>query len=77
MDCEMLATKTVEIEVGNEIMRIITTQGGALSPLLWSLKADKLLDTLINLGGNCQGYGDDIVIIPWGKFEGSLCDRVQ
>ena len=40
-----------------------------LSPLLWSLVVDDLLERLTSNGIRCQGYADDIVILARGKFE--------
>jgi len=55
----------------------VCPQGGVLSPLLWSLLVDELLDRLTRRGILCQGYADDIVIIARGKYEETLCDIIQ
>ena len=48
-----------------------------LSPLLWSLIEDDLLELLTSNRICCQGYADDIVILASGKFVDTLCDIVQ
>ncbi len=77
----VLHTRIAETTVGESKIRLGTTrgcpQGGVLSPLLWSLVVDELLELLTNNGIRCQGYADDIVIVARGKFENTLCDIVQ
>ncbi len=77
----VLHTRIAETTVGESKIRLGTTrgcpQGGVLSPLLWSLVVDELLELLTNNGIRCQGYADDIVIMARGKFENTLCDIVQ
>ena len=48
-----------------------------LSPLLWSLVVEDLLELVTRNGIRCQGYADDIVILARGKFVDTLCDIVQ
>jgi len=76
----MLATRTAETNVGGNHFQISTNrgwpQGGVLSPLIWSLVVDKLLEILTGNGVPSLGYVDDIVIMAKGKFEGTLCDLV-
>ncbi|XP_049315637.1 uncharacterized protein LOC125779115 [Bactrocera dorsalis] len=70
-----------ETTVGESKIRLSTTrgcpQGGVLSPLLWSLIVDELLELLTSNGIRCLGYADDIVIMARGRFENTLCDIVQ
>ncbi|XP_055850655.1 uncharacterized protein LOC129915201 [Episyrphus balteatus] len=77
----MLSTRTAEATTGVTTQKIITTrgcpQGGVLSPLLWSLVVDELLEHLTSLGIRCLGFADDIVITAYGKFEETLCDIIQ
>lgn len=77
----MLRTRVAETEIGNSSIAVLTTrgcpQGGVLSPLLWCLVVDELLDKLTSEGITVQGYADDIVIIARGKWEEVLCDLVQ
>jgi len=67
--------------IGGQSSTVSTTrgchQGGVLSPLLWSLLLDELLDRLTRRGILCQGYADDIGIIARGKYEETLCDIIQ
>ena len=52
-------------------------QGGVLSPLLWSLVVDKLLQNLTEQGISCIGYADDVVAVVRGKSDSTLCDLLQ
>lgn len=52
-------------------------QGGVLSPLLWALVVDELLDLLTKAGFEVQGYADDLVIVIRGKYGAVISDRVQ
>lgn len=52
-------------------------QGGVLSPTLWSIVVDSLLDELQEKGFTAQGYADDIAIIIRGKHEGILTSLMQ
>ena len=52
-------------------------QGGVLSPLLWSLVVDRLLQNLTEQGISCIGYADDVVAVVRGKFDSTLCDLLQ
>jgi hypothetical protein len=66
-------------------------QGGLLSPLLWSVAVDELIEGLSENGCYTQGCADDIAILIGGKFlnivpelfQGALsmvqewCDRTQ
>jgi ribonuclease HI len=52
-------------------------QGGVLSPLLWALVVDDLLDLLTKAGFEVQGYAVDLVIIIRGKYGSVISDRVQ
>ena len=38
---------------------------------------DELLVKLRQMGFECIGYADDLVIIVSGKFEDTICDRMQ
>lgn len=52
-------------------------QGGVLSPLLWNLVMDELLETLSKNGHKTLGYADDLVIMTPGKYNGIVRDRMQ
>lgn len=79
--CELLKSRIAETKVGNKTIKVSTTrgcpQGGVLSPLMWSLVVDELLEKITNCGIRCIGYADDIVLIARGKFESTLCEIIQ
>jgi hypothetical protein len=52
-------------------------QGGVLSPLLWNLVVDRILNVTNDLGFNTFAYADDIVIIVQGKFTHTVRDVMQ
>jgi len=52
-------------------------QGGVLSPLLWNIVLDTLINHLTNNGFYTVANADDIVILQTGKFVNTLCDRAQ
>src|SRR3978361_1429092 len=53
------------------------SSGGVLSPLLWNLVADGLLNKLSRQGFRIQGYADDLVILVQGKFNKTVKERMQ
>lgn len=77
----MLNTRTAESKAMDKVTQIQTTrgcpQGGVLSPLLWSLVVDELLNILNNQGLTALGYADDIVLITKGKYENTMCDIIH
>ena len=79
--CSMLSSRIISAKLGQFSISAKTTkgcpQGGVLSPLLWSIVVDKILNDLNNCGFLTQGYADDIVIIIRGKEETNICDRMQ
>lgn len=52
-------------------------QGGVLSPLLWSLVVDELLQILTDEGIMCVGYADDVVVVVRGRCDSTLCELLQ
>jgi hypothetical protein len=52
-------------------------QGGGLSPTLWSLVADSLLQWLSRQGVFAQGFADDGVILLIGIFLATLCEKAE
>lgn len=52
-------------------------QGGVLSPKLWCLAVDGLLEDLITAGFETVGYSDDIVIMNRGVDVLSLSERMR
>lgn len=52
-------------------------QGGVLSPLLWNMMVDELLDDLNEEGWNTYGFADDVCILLKGANMGQLCRKMQ
>lgn len=52
-------------------------QGGVLSPLLWCVVVDELLDLLQKAGFQVQAYADDLAIIIHGLFTMSVGERMN
>lgn len=77
----MLANRKISSELSGSYITVKATrgcpQGGVLSPLLWSLVVDELLDSLERRGFEVVGYADDVVIIVRGKFESVIVERMQ
>ncbi|KAL1447090.1 hypothetical protein WDU94_000567 [Cyamophila willieti] len=77
----MLNGRNIKINLFGESMNAVITkgcpQGGVLSPLLWNLVVDELLDKLNNQGYYAQGYADDIVILIRGKYLSTISDVMQ
>jgi hypothetical protein len=53
------------------------SQGGVLSPLLWNMVTDSLLNQLGNCNCFVQGFADDVVILSSRKFLSTICDLKQ
>jgi ribonuclease HI len=63
--------------LGDEITATATKgcpQGGVLSPTLWSLVVNSLLEELNNGPIHTVGYADDLVILVNGKFPGTVSE---
>lgn len=77
----MLANRTVTAKILGESTTAITSrgcpQGGVLSPLLWSIVVDELLEILTNNGLEVIGYADDIAIMVRGNDDQIISDRMQ
>ena len=52
-------------------------QGSCLSPHLWCLVMDGLLERLCQEGFYAQAYADDGLVLVRGQFVGVLCERMQ
>lgn len=67
----MLRGRQVQATLNGDTIEVAVAkgcpQGGVLSPLLWDLVVDELLNELNKKGIYTQGYADDIVIIIMGK----------
>ena len=76
MDCSLL---TISIHEAN--VKALATQGcpqgGVLSPLMWTMAVDDLLNLLGRSDIFAQAYVDDGVVSVAGKFTDVLSDRMQ
>lgn len=52
-------------------------QGGVLSPLLWCMLVDSLLDTLDEPNVYCQAYADDVAVLATGVSLSEVCANTQ
>jgi retron-type reverse transcriptase len=52
-------------------------QGGVLSPLLWCLVVNNLLEDLQREGFHVYGYADNITIVAGGRFLTALRDLTE
>ena len=50
---------------------------GVLSPLLWNMVLDSLLNRLNSDNFSIVAYADNLVILQTGRFENILCERMQ
>ncbi|KAL1448474.1 hypothetical protein WDU94_005530 [Cyamophila willieti] len=77
----MLQSRLTTASLGKEEVTIKSTrgcpQGGVLSPLLWSMVVDNLLNLLTTSGYEVIGYADDVVILIRGKYEEVISDLMQ
>jgi hypothetical protein len=76
----MLKDRITSSTLGADTLTITSSkgcpQGGVLSPLLWSLVVDELLETLEESGHKAIGYADDIVVYSNGKYEDTVRNRM-
>lgn len=76
-----LRNRCIVSRLGESTIKVSTSkgcpQGGVLSPLLWSLVVDDLLNSLVAMGFEVIGYADDIVIVVRGKHDETLSNRMQ
>ena len=79
--CHMLGNRNIMIAKGNTTLRGIAdsecSQGGVLSPLLWSLVVDELLHLLTDQGCHPVEYADDILVIVLGMHLDALNGVMQ
>ena len=54
-----------------------TPQGGVISPLLWVLVVNEILEELKLSGARITAYADDVVIIVRGKFLPTISDLLE
>lgn len=78
---KMLSGRAISINVEDITLRGMVMkgcpQGGVLSPLLWKIVLDTLINHLNNSGFYTVAYADDLVILQSGKFESTLCNNAQ
>jgi len=78
---KMLSKRIIQISVQDVKIKGLVTrgcpQGGGLSPLLWNTVLDSLIVLFENHNHYRIAYADDVVILQTGKFEISLCERMQ
>lgn len=79
--CNLLKQREATSTLGHERLTIKVTKGcpkgGVLSPLLWSLVVDSLIEELNANGFFTQGYADDIVILLTGPFSSTISKQMQ
>ena len=77
----LIGQRFVSTKVGQVLLQIITNcglpQGGGLSPTLWSLVADSLLEWLSAQGVFGQGFADDGTILLVGRVMITICEIMQ
>lgn len=54
-----------------------TSQGGILSPFLWVIVINDLLEELVKICCRMIAYADDVALNIRGKFEDTLYDLMQ
>ena len=54
-----------------------TPQGGVLSPLLWVVVVNKLLQIMAENGFQIIAYADDVAVIIQGKYPQTLCNLME
>jgi hypothetical protein len=73
--CAILESRNVSATLAGENLRV--SEGGELSPFLWSLVVDYLLWELNSNGYHTVGYADDIAILINGIFTHTVSEVLQ
>jgi hypothetical protein len=77
----MLARRRIMVIMGRKMVEGTPDrgcpQGGVLSPLLWCLIVNDLLEDLQREGFHVYGYVDDIAIVAGGHFLTTLRDLME
>ena len=77
----MLTHRCIISRLGESTIKVSTSkgcpQGGVLSPMLWSLIVDELLNNLVSMGFEVIGYADDIALVVRGKHDETISNRMQ
>lgn len=77
----MLASRRIKTKIGDRSATVTAVkgcpQGGVLSPLLWSIVVDSLLNKLNQKGFETQGYADDLVITIRGRHDRTISSLMQ
>lgn len=77
---EMLSKRIIQTETNDSTRGLVSRgcpQGGVLSPLLWNIVVNSLLDELHINDIDAVRYADDITILISGKIENTLEDLMQ
>lgn len=77
----MLENRAVNVQLGSTKLRAGVRggcpQGGVLSPLLWNITVDSLLEQLAATKMHVVGYADDVAVIARGKFMSTVTDIMR
>lgn len=77
----MLCTRNVISDVGSSKLSMYvnrgTPQGGVLSPLLWLLVVNDVLQDFDSRSTKVVAYADDVVIMVSGLFPQTLCEIME
>lgn len=77
----MLRHRTIHSELGADTVKVVATrgcpQGGVLSPLLWNITVNTLLEKLNANRHYAQAYADDVAIVYKGHKTHNLCKKMQ
>jgi ribonuclease HI len=77
----MLSNRTVKVRTEESNVRIRPVkgcpQGGCLSPLLWCMVVDSLIDELQSIGCHVTAYADDLALVVHGNNAETACDKMN
>jgi hypothetical protein len=77
----MLKSRSMVVTLSGETLEVAATSGcpqlGVLSPMMWSLVMNGLLEEPNENGYYAIGYADDIVILINGNFPSIISDILQ
>jgi len=77
----MLSQRAVNLQSGKHRLRGRVVrgcpQGGVLSPILWNITVDTLLQELDSRHIHTVGYADDIAVVVSGKFLSTIVDIMK
>lgn len=77
----MLKSRAINSKIGDGVARKVVTrgtpQGGVISPLLWNLVINRILDALNGSGTKVIAYADDVVLLVRGKHTQTISDLME